>query len=55
VRVADLLSGLPLQQLPTTEAQKPATNGATVTNGRVPAHAPHHPHEQTGPTPQLHP
>ncbi|TFV71278.1 dTMP kinase, partial [Blastococcus sp. CT_GayMR20] len=55
VRVADLLSGLPLQQLPATGPQRPATNGATVPNGHVQPHAPHHPHEQTGPTPQLHP
>ncbi|MGZ4509499.1 MAG: dTMP kinase [Blastococcus sp.] len=46
VRVAELLSGLPLQTIAQAEARpKPAE----------PAAAPHHPHAQTGPTPQLHP
>jgi dTMP kinase len=46
VRVADLLSGLPLQQLarpPREPAPEPAAGTA------------HRPHAQTGPTPQLHP
>lgn len=44
VRVAQLLSALPLQQ----RAQfQPAVSPAQA--------APHHPHAQTGPTPQLHP
>ena len=55
VRVADLLSGLPLQQLAQSEAA-PATNGSDVEHERLAtAAAPHHPHAQLGPTPQLHP
>jgi dTMP kinase len=51
VRVAELLSGLPLQTLAQQEPV-PAASGSSVghQNG-----APHHPHAQTGPTPQLHP
>jgi dTMP kinase len=50
VRVAELLSGLPLQTL----AQQPVPAQA---DNRVPQDAGgrHHPHAQTGPTPQLHP
>jgi dTMP kinase len=55
VRVTDLLSGLPLQQLNQPEAPA-ATNGSTVDHDDVPtATVPHHPHAQTGTTPQLHP
>jgi dTMP kinase len=54
VRVAELLSGLPLQQLAQT-AVPPGTNGSTVAHEELTAPAPHHPHAQTGPTPQLHP
>src|SRR3954451_3127045 len=46
VRVAELLSGLPLQQIVTPAPVEPETP-------RVPG--PHHPHAQTGSTPQLHP
>jgi dTMP kinase len=46
VRVAELLSGLPLQQIVTPV---PAEHDPP----RVPG--PHHPHAQTGTTPQLHP
>ena len=46
VRVADLLSGLPLQQLP--QAARPA-------EPRPAEDGPHRPHAQTGSTPQLHP
>jgi dTMP kinase len=49
VRVAELLSGLPLQQL----AQAPAREAPPVSE--VAVEAPHHPHAQTGSTPQLHP
>ena len=52
-RVAELLSGLPLQTLPGAE-QAPAEPDRPADppgNG----HAPHHPHAQTGSTPQLHP
>jgi dTMP kinase len=49
VRVAELLSGLPLQLL----AQAPAPEAPPV-NG-VAVESPHHPHAQTGSTPQLHP
>jgi dTMP kinase len=52
VRVAELLSGLPLQQI----QQAMATQQAAPADER-PAHVPgpHHPHAQTGSTPQLHP
>ena len=43
VRVAELLSGLPLQQLAQSGPEVPVDPG------------PHHPHVQTGSTPQLHP
>jgi dTMP kinase len=49
MRVAELLSGLPLQQL----AQAPAREAPPV--NEVAVEAPHHPHAQTGSTPQLHP
>jgi dTMP kinase len=49
VRVAELLSGLPLQQL----AQAPAREAPPVSE--VAVEATHHPHAQTGSTPQLHP
>jgi dTMP kinase len=55
VRVADLLSGLPLQQLASTEQPPAPTNGATVAHDEVSAHVKHRPHAQTGATPQLHP
>jgi dTMP kinase len=50
VRVAELLSGLPLQQIvaPVPEAAQVEPEAP-----RVPG--PHHPHAQTGSTPQLHP
>ena len=51
VRVAELLSGLPLQQIAQPaagSARRPRSRPA-----RVPG--PHHPHAQTGSTPQLHP
>jgi dTMP kinase len=44
VRVAELLSGLPLQQLAQTEPE-----------ARAAVEGLHHPHAQTGSTPQLHP
>jgi dTMP kinase len=49
-RVAALLSGLPLQTLPGGTDRGPAE---TTVDGH--AAATHHPHAQTGPTPQLHP
>jgi dTMP kinase len=55
VRVAELLSGLPLQQLVSSDQPKAAPNGTSVPHDHLPAQAPHHPHEQTGSTPQLHP
>ena len=51
VRVADLLSGLPLQQI--SQHDRPA--GDAPESDAPPAPAPRHPHVQTGPTPQLHP
>jgi len=50
VRVATLLSGLPLQQLAQPVAPPPPIAGQH--NGQSPAHRPH---AQTGQTPQLHP
>ena len=50
VRVADLLSGLPLQQI----QQSASAHGAHV-DGALAGSDPHHPHAQTGSTPQLHP
>src|SRR4051794_798537 len=44
VRVAELLSGLPLQQLAQTAPEEPVVDEGS-----------HHPHAQTGSTPQLHP
>jgi dTMP kinase len=55
VRIADLLSGLPLQQLASSEPEVAPPlhhNGAPVEHDQL---APHHPHAQTGATPQLHP
>jgi dTMP kinase len=54
VRVAELLSGLPLQQIPQQDGQQPATNGAAVRNGSA-LEGQHRPHAQTGATPLLHP
>jgi dTMP kinase len=50
VRVAELLSGLPLQQI----VQPPAPEAPPV-NGYAAVERPHHPHAQTGSTPHLHP
>jgi len=50
VRVADLLSGLPLQTV--TQQTVPAQAGHRSAHGDG---ALHHPHAQTGSTPQLHP
>ncbi|HEY0402268.1 MAG TPA: dTMP kinase, partial [Blastococcus sp.] len=51
VRVAELLSGLPLQQI----AHAPVADHVPMAV-QVPAvEGPHHPHAQTGSTPQLHP
>jgi dTMP kinase len=52
VRVAELLSGLPLQQIP--QPDRPPGD-APEPDAALAASAPHHPHAQTGPTPQLHP
>jgi dTMP kinase len=51
VRVAELLSGLPLQQI----TQAPAADDVPVANELPAVQGPHHPHAQTGSTPQLHP
>jgi dTMP kinase len=53
VRVAELLSGLPLQQISHTGDRGP-TNGAAVRNGSAVGSG-HRPHAQTGSTPLLHP
>jgi dTMP kinase len=52
VRVAALLSGLPLQQI--SQPDRPPGD-APEADAALAASAPHHPHAQTGPTPQLHP
>jgi dTMP kinase len=51
VRIADLLSGLPLQTIPQPERAM-AAHDSSAMNGDALLH---HPHAQTGPTPQLHP
>jgi dTMP kinase len=53
VRVAQLLSGLPLQTL--APAEPPERDGSAQGHAHNGAHLPHHPHAQTGTTPQLHP
>jgi dTMP kinase len=56
MRVAEQLAGLPLQTLPHADAGPSAGNGAAAVPDVAPEHAElHHPHAQTGPTPQLHP
>ncbi|TFV63915.1 UNVERIFIED_ORG: dTMP kinase [Bacillus sp. AZ43] len=55
VRVAQLLSGLPLQQLAQTGAQASPANGTPVPREDPADAGPHRPHAQTGATPQLHP
>src|SRR3954466_3896517 len=52
VRVAELLSGLPLQQI---QQAMPAPQPAPVEEPPARVPGPHHPHAQTGTTPQLHP
>jgi dTMP kinase len=52
VRVAELLSGLPLQQI---QQSMPAPQPAIADGRPAPVPGPHHPHAQTGTTPQLHP
>jgi dTMP kinase len=54
VRVAELLSGLPLQTFPQAPAaaDRPASPDGHATHH---GHVRHHPHAQTGATPQLHP
>jgi dTMP kinase len=64
-RVAELLSELPLETLARARragngsGRSAAEDGGTATNGHPgdppETAAPHHPHAQTGPTPQLHP
>jgi dTMP kinase len=55
VRVAELLSGLPLQTIAQAEARPKPAPAAPISPDGQHATAPHHPHAQTGPTPQLHP
>ena len=52
VRVAELLSGLPLQQI---VQPAPAPEAAPAEERPVRVRGPHQPHAQTGTTPQLHP
>jgi dTMP kinase len=54
VRIAELLSGLPLQQIVQPEAA-PDVNGVPVADELQGPATPHHPHAQTGATPHLHP
>ena len=53
VRVADLLSGLPLQQI--SQSDRAPANETAEPDAAMAGAAPHHPHAQTGATPQLHP
>jgi dTMP kinase len=53
-RVAELLSGLPLQTLP-EDTRHRLRAGPAADGHRESATGPDHPHPQTGPTPQLHP
>ncbi|MDK3257304.1 dTMP kinase [Blastococcus capsensis] len=53
MRVAQFLSGLPLQTL--AHPVEPAEIAARMRHDGRPESAPHHPHAQTGATPQLHP
>jgi dTMP kinase len=57
MRVAELLSELPLQTLEEAARRKSGLARGRRANGAqvAPAHEPHHPHAQTGSTPQLHP
>jgi dTMP kinase len=53
VRVTEMLSGMQLQTL-AHPVRRPA-DPAPVPGDGEPEHSPHHPHAQTGSTPQLHP
>jgi len=55
VRVAQLLSGLPLQQLAQPDLPVAHPNGSTVAHEDLTSTGPHRPHAQTGSTPHLHP
>jgi dTMP kinase len=55
VRVAELLSGLPLQQIAQPEQQAPGSGDVPAANVHPVAEGPHLPHTQTGSTPELHP
>ncbi|HZB19178.1 MAG TPA: dTMP kinase [Blastococcus sp.] len=55
VRVAQLLSGLPLQQLAQQDLPVARANGSTVAHEDLSPTGPHRPHAQTGSTPHLHP
>jgi dTMP kinase len=54
-RVADLLAGLPLQTLSQADRPPAAPAGAPSEVFTAEHAGPHHPHAQTGSTPQLHP
>ncbi len=54
IRVADLLSGLPLQTLPQADLPRDARHAGPPEPPEGPPR-PHRPHAQTGATPQLHP
>ena len=53
IRVAELLSGLPLQQL--SQNVPPPAGEAPLRQEELAASGPHRPHTQTGATPHLHP
>jgi dTMP kinase len=55
VRVTELLSGLPLQQIAQPEPPETAPDGQAEREDSLAGAAPQHPHAQTGSTPQLHP
>ncbi len=55
VRVAELLSGLPLQQLAQQDLPVSRPSGSSVAHEDLTPTGPHRPHAQTGSTPHLHP
>jgi dTMP kinase len=55
LRVAGLLSGLPLQTRPGSSRGATASGAGRPSGAADDGAAPPHPHAQTGPTPQLHP
>lgn len=55
IQVAELLSGLPLQQLAQPAGHRARPDGATAVEEELASTGTHRPHAQTGSTPNLHP